>query len=374
MGMGPRRLWQRSPGTASVVAQRSHDNSQRDNSNVNTSGSTITPDVDTESQLGSSVVTDTDSRMVANSTSAGAGMQKSLSTETDTAIPDRPTIASQSRAKLIAYEQNSQASLQEVPGLYARSGSAQLLQHSKRFQKAISSRTASTARNMDSQPSLRFDDDSDTDIIVKRTSSTRLRRYDEPPMDPPPPSVEFTTSGNSKRRPILAPSDKEGSGSMRMEPSAARTIHENENNNANDDGSHDSSNKHTNSFAQKASRASQFVRGWSGKIVNNYWVQLAIVLLIIINAMQMGVATFPFVQNDPAMMHSFDLVDEVFLIVFTIELGFQFIYHGLHLFMDGWLLFDFLIVVLSWSLQSLQIVRAFRIFRAFRLITVRFVF
>jgi len=38
------------------------------------------------------------------------------------------------------------------------------------------------------------------------------------------------------------------------------------------------------------------------------------------------------------------------------------------LFKDGWLVFDFIIVLLSWSLQQLQIIRAFRIFRALRLI------
>lgn len=37
--------------------------------------------------------------------------------------------------------------------------------------------------------------------------------------------------------------------------------------------------------------------------------------------------------------------------------------------MDGWLVFDLVIVVLSWSLESLQIIRAFRIFRALRIIT-----
>ena len=42
---------------------------------------------------------------------------------------------------------------------------------------------------------------------------------------------------------------------------------------------------------------------------------------------------------------------------------------GYTLFMDGWLVFDLVIVVLSWSLESLQIIRAFRIFRALRIIT-----
>lgn len=47
----------------------------------------------------------------------------------------------------------------------------------------------------------------------------------------------------------------------------------------------------------------------------------------------------------------------------------QFFYVGLALFQDAWLVFDLTIVVLSWSFESLQVVRAFRIFRAFRLVT-----
>ena len=52
------------------------------------------------------------------------------------------------------------------------------------------------------------------------------------------------------------------------------------------------------------------------------------------------------------------------------------IYHGLwHVLTDGWMCFDFLVVIGSWSLSrvkvlngSVQILRSFRIFRAFRLV------
>jgi len=37
--------------------------------------------------------------------------------------------------------------------------------------------------------------------------------------------------------------------------------------------------------------------------------------------------------------------------------------------LDGWLFFDFIIVVISWSFSGLQIIRAFRVFRALRIIT-----
>merc|ERR1712157_364282 len=66
--------------------------------------------------------------------------------------------------------------------------------------------------------------------------------------------------------------------------------------------------------------------------------------------------------------YAFNFSDKVFLIIFTIELVMQIIYHGFALFLDGWLTFDFVIVILSWVFNSMQGIRAFRIFRALRLV------
>mmetsp|Transcript_22710 Transcript_22710/g.37579 ORF Transcript_22710/g.37579 Transcript_22710/m.37579 type:complete len:375 (-) Transcript_22710:23-1147(-) len=106
-----------------------------------------------------------------------------------------------------------------------------------------------------------------------------------------------------------------------------------------------------------------------GAIINNDKVQLAIVLMIAINALMMGIGTFSFVTENEATNSAFELIDKIFLIIFTIELSFQLIFHGFKLFLDGWLIFDFIIIVVSWSFSSLQIIRAFRIFRALRLVT-----
>jgi hypothetical protein len=106
-----------------------------------------------------------------------------------------------------------------------------------------------------------------------------------------------------------------------------------------------------------------------GKAVENPTVQVAVIWLIIINAIIMGIATFDFVTDSPKVDGIFEAIDKSFLIVFTLEIGMQLIYRGLSLFTDGWLVFDFVIVVMSWSLESLQVIRAFRIFRAFRLVT-----
>lgn len=106
-----------------------------------------------------------------------------------------------------------------------------------------------------------------------------------------------------------------------------------------------------------------------GEIVNHDKVQLAVVLLISLNAILMGIGTFNFVSENPAVSDAFEKTDTAFLVLFTIELICQFIYHGLHLFLDGWLVFDFIVIIMSWSFASLQIIRAFRIFRALRLVT-----
>lgn len=106
-----------------------------------------------------------------------------------------------------------------------------------------------------------------------------------------------------------------------------------------------------------------------GSIVNNEKVQIFIIVAIMINALMMGVATFDFVETNENVDKVFHEIDRTFLIIFTVEASLQLFYLGFSLFSDGWLIFDLAIVILSWSFESLQIVRAFRIFRAFRLIT-----
>lgn len=106
-----------------------------------------------------------------------------------------------------------------------------------------------------------------------------------------------------------------------------------------------------------------------GELVNDSKVQAVIVALIAINAIMMGIATFDLVDNDKELSEIFETVDTVFLCIFTVELALQFFYHGFHLFLDGWLIFDFVIILVSWMFSSVQIIRAFRIFRALRLVT-----
>jgi len=113
----------------------------------------------------------------------------------------------------------------------------------------------------------------------------------------------------------------------------------------------------------------QLKRYRAGLIVYDKYVQKLVVLLIALNAIVMGIDTFQFVHHNPGVANAFDKIDMAFLIVFTIELGMQFIFHGVNLLRDGWLVFDLVVITTSWAVTELWIVRAFRIFRAFRLIT-----
>ena len=106
-----------------------------------------------------------------------------------------------------------------------------------------------------------------------------------------------------------------------------------------------------------------------GSLVNDARVQNFVVGLILLNAIIIGVATFSFVTDSANIANAFDTTDLVFLIIFSVELSFQLVYHGFRLFTDGWLVFDFFIIILSWLPFHLQVVRTFRVFRALRLIT-----
>ena len=110
------------------------------------------------------------------------------------------------------------------------------------------------------------------------------------------------------------------------------------------------------------------LRKFIGKCVNDDRVQAFILALIVINAIMMGVATFPFVKENPNISSMFDLIDQIFLIIFTIEAAMQLSYHGWTFLKDPWLVFDVTIVALSWALEGVKVARAFRIFRALRLV------
>lgn len=112
-----------------------------------------------------------------------------------------------------------------------------------------------------------------------------------------------------------------------------------------------------------------YIRDKCGDIVEDERLQIFILLCIAVNSIMFGVATFPAIKDDPSNMQVFEVVDVMFLVIFTVELAMQLTYQGVLYFKDGWLVFDLLLVVISWLSLEVFILRAFRVFRALRLVT-----
>jgi len=126
-------------------------------------------------------------------------------------------------------------------------------------------------------------------------------------------------------------------------------------------------------------KTKQFIKQFRkicGRFVNDDRVQWTMVACIIVNSLMMGFATMDWVKNSEELEEGFEEADRVFLAIFTIELALHFIYLQFKMFLDGWLVFDFIVIVaslISTSLEqdvsSFQIFRLLRIFRVFRLVT-----
>lgn len=112
-----------------------------------------------------------------------------------------------------------------------------------------------------------------------------------------------------------------------------------------------------------------------GRLVNNEYVQITIILLIVANGILIGFSTTERVKEN-GHEELITQIDRVFLIIFTIEIVMQLYYYAFLLFYDAWLVFDLIVVIVSWAAdaggsddQQFQVLRAFRIFRISRLIT-----
>lgn len=113
-----------------------------------------------------------------------------------------------------------------------------------------------------------------------------------------------------------------------------------------------------------------WVRQKCGEIVDDERGQLFILLLIGVNSIMYGVATFPAIKDNPTMVRNFEIADMAVLIIFTIESLLQISFNGFRrFFKDGWLVFDLVIVVVSWISVEIAELRALRVFRAFRFVT-----
>lgn len=104
-------------------------------------------------------------------------------------------------------------------------------------------------------------------------------------------------------------------------------------------------------------------------VVNSKQLELFVLALIVINTITLGIATLDAIRENNVAYRVLERVDFVILNCFTLELGLHMLVHGWRFFKDGWLVFDLILVISSWSLSSVTIIRAFRVFRTLRLVS-----
>lgn len=94
------------------------------------------------------------------------------------------------------------------------------------------------------------------------------------------------------------------------------------------------------------------------KLFNNF-----ILVVIILNAVLLGLQTSKTITEN--MGGVLEVIDEIFLGIFILEMILKIIAFGLDYFKDGWNWFDMTIILVS-VLSSLAFLSAFRVFRIFR--------
>ncbi|KAL7460525.1 hypothetical protein ACHAXS_000970 [Conticribra weissflogii] len=105
------------------------------------------------------------------------------------------------------------------------------------------------------------------------------------------------------------------------------------------------------------------------EVVEDERMQIFILFLIMANSVLYGVATYPFIKDDPNRVMLFEIFDLWFLIIFTLEISMSLLAYGKNFFRNGWSSFDFFIVTISWISIEVHLLKAFRVFRALRLIS-----
>ena len=105
------------------------------------------------------------------------------------------------------------------------------------------------------------------------------------------------------------------------------------------------------------------------QFVDHRLFQSSIMCLIILNAAILGIQTSSTVME--AIGSEINLLDEVMLIIFIIELVLRICAKGLNFFRDPWGLFDFLVVAITLvpSNEALSVLRALRVLRVFRTVS-----
>ena len=109
-------------------------------------------------------------------------------------------------------------------------------------------------------------------------------------------------------------------------------------------------------------------------LVDSRGFNAAIVAIIVINAVTLGLETWPAAMDlaGPLLL----TIDAIALWIFTLEIGLKlWVFRG-RFARDGWNLFDFAVVAIAWlpAAGPLSVLRALRIIRVLRLVSARLSF
>lgn len=102
-------------------------------------------------------------------------------------------------------------------------------------------------------------------------------------------------------------------------------------------------------------------------LVEHRVFQATIITVIIVNAIAIGVQTYPSLTHNPLLV----ALDTVVLGIFTVEILLRLYAYGWQFFKGGWNWFDLLIVISSYlpTGGALQVLRVLRVLRLLRLLS-----
>jgi voltage-gated sodium channel len=104
------------------------------------------------------------------------------------------------------------------------------------------------------------------------------------------------------------------------------------------------------------------------EVINKNAVQAGVVVLILLNAMLLGMETSPFIMSK--FGEEIHVIDHTILFIFIGELILLMLARGLDFFKDPWCLFDFIVISIALipASESLSVLRSLRVLRVLRLI------
>lgn len=111
----------------------------------------------------------------------------------------------------------------------------------------------------------------------------------------------------------------------------------------------------------------QWFRLTTGKIVRSQVFKRATFATILINSALMGIVTLDEMQGHQAALTLMNRLINLFRALFTVELFLDFAHYQKDAIFMGWIMFDVLIILLSWTVSiSFLVMRSFRLIRSLR--------